>query len=196
MRKQKLYKFKGESLTLTEWAQRLGLSYNTLQMRLLNGWTLARALSTGKLSGRPAKKRRGRPPKAKTAAEIAPTAAPKRKRGRPRKDAVETPQKAAVAPNAAKVARVAESVAKPQPETPPVVEAKGLPVPKRPGAVTNDFLRGMAEGIWLTISSVAMMMAESGEATAAKNLKRVEDMFKGGFAEKFAAAVSDAKKGK
>ena len=63
-----------------------------------------------------------------------------------------------------------------------------LPVWTR--CLETDFLRGMAEGIWLTISSVAMMMAEGGAEAAGKNLQRVEEMFKGGFAEKFASAVT------
>ena len=67
---------------------------------------------------------------------------------------------------------------------------KGPSVPNKPRVMTNDFLRGMAEGIWLTISSVAMMMAEGGAEAAGKNLQRVEEMFKGGFAEKFASAVT------
>lgn len=69
-----------------------------------------------------------------------------------------------------------------------------MPVPQKPRTLNGDFLRGMAEGIWLAISSVAMMMAESGDGAAGRNLKRVEEMFKGGFAEQFANVVADGRR--
>ena len=197
----KKYRYKGESLTVGEWAKRIGVSTAVLGMRIHKGWTIARALTepvihrkrkaeksiekaekSGKKKEKatnkvvklsqnvdaPAKKRRGRPPK--SVAAVSPSPA----------------EKPTQAKDGATVAQDAANVG----------ERQEIPVPKRPMSTNKDFLRGMAEGIWLTISSVAMMMAESGDNVAAKNLKRVEDMFKGGFAEKFMAAVSDKKKGK
>lgn len=41
-----LYRFKGESLTLSEWAERLGLSRESVRDRIKSGWSVRRALST------------------------------------------------------------------------------------------------------------------------------------------------------
>lgn len=193
--KGKKYRYKGESLTVGEWAKRIGVSTAVLGMRLHSGWTIARALTEPviprkrKNAAKPDKKpgKRGK----KTAEPVEKAAEPaKRRRGRPPKSVAAVPPPPPEEPTRAKLgATVAKS-----PEV--VAEQQDIPVPKRPMSTNKDFLRGMAEGIWLTISSVAMMMAESGDNVAAKNLKRVEDMFKGGFAEKFMAAVSDKKKGK
>lgn len=38
--------FAGETLTLAEWARRIGISYGSLTARIRNGWTVERALST------------------------------------------------------------------------------------------------------------------------------------------------------
>lgn len=38
--------FKGKSLTVPEWAERLGINTNTLRMRFFNGWPIDRALSS------------------------------------------------------------------------------------------------------------------------------------------------------
>ena len=193
--KGKKYRYKGESLTVGEWAKRIGVSTAVLGMRLHSGWTIARALTEPviprkrKNAAKPDKKpgKRGK----KTAEPVEKAEEPaKRRRGRPPKSVAAVPPLPPEEPTRAKLgATVAKS-----PEV--VAEQQDIPVPKRPMSTNKDFLRGMAEGIWLTISSVAMMMAESGDNVAAKNLKRVEDMFKGGFAEKFMAAVSDKKKGK
>ena len=197
----KKYRYKGESLTVGEWAKRIGVSTAVLGMRFHKGWTIARALTEPVI---PRKRKAEKPiekveksgkKKEKTASEVAKFAqkvdAPaKKRRGRPPKSVAAVPPPPAEEPTQAKdgatVAKEVESSG----------ERQEIPVPKRPMSTSKDFLRGMAEGIWLTISSVAMMMAESGDNVAAKNLKRVEDMFKGGFAEKFMAAVSDKKKGK
>lgn len=193
--KGKKYRYKGESLTVGEWAKRIGVSPAVLGMRLHSGWTIARALTEPvvprkrKNAAKPDKKSGKRVKKAADTVEKAAEPV-KRRRGRPPKSVAviqpPTPEEPARAKISATVEKAAEVVA----------EQQDIPVPKRPMSTNKDFLRGMAEGIWLTISSVAMMMAESGDNVAAKNLKRVEDMFKGGFAEKFIAAVSDKKKGK
>ena len=157
MKTAKKYRYKGESLTLSEWAARLGTNYNVLQMRIANGWPIAKVLTV--------------PVKAKGKRK------PKRAKGR--KPAPENPL--------------------PQEERKPVEQKAasaapgGMPIPKRHNVASPDFLRGMAEGIWLTISSVAMMMAESGGDVPGKNLKRMEDMFKGNFAERFASVVAKDK---
>ena len=270
MKTAKKYRHKGESLTLSEWAARLGTNYNVLQMRIANGWPIEKVLSApvkvkGKRKPKKLKRRKGviyrYRGKAMTAPEWAKELgikeeafiarlrrtknpreifhpgivcrknpgqrftydgvtldlegwagflgvsrdllykrlregrppeemfAPqgKRKRGRPPKNRPlpEPPKppeeqklegplvKAVTSGKAAEGARVPE-----------------MPVPKKHNVSSPDFLRGMAEGIWLTISAVAMMMAESGGEVAGKNLKRLEDMFKGGFAERFASVVA------
>ena len=189
--KGKKYRYKGESLTVGEWAKRIGVSPAVLGMRLHTGWSVARALTepviprARKKSSKSAKKTGGRVKTAPVSVEKVPEPA-KRRRGRPPKVAAAVPPPKPEEPTRAKDGAPEAAVG----------EQQGIPVPKRPISTNKDFLRGMAEGIWLTISSVAMMMAESGDNVAAKNLKRVEDMFKGGFAEKFMAAVSDKKKGK
>lgn len=38
--------WRGETLTVAEWAERLGLPYNALGQRLFHGWPVERALST------------------------------------------------------------------------------------------------------------------------------------------------------
>jgi hypothetical protein len=43
--------FNGETLTLKEWATRLGVKYITLYMRLREGWPVERALTTGGAHG-------------------------------------------------------------------------------------------------------------------------------------------------
>ncbi len=193
--KGKKYRYKGESLTVGEWAKRIGVSPAVLGMRIHSGWTIARALTepvvprkrknAAKSDKKPGKRGKKTEEPVEKAAEPA-----KRRRGRPPKSVAAVPPPPPEEPSRAKVdATVAKSAEV-------VAEQQDIPVPKRPMSTNKDFLRGMAEGIWLTISSVAMMMAESGDNVAAKNLKRVEDMFKGGFAEKFIAAVSDKKKGK
>ena len=204
----KKYRYKGESLTVGEWAKRIGVSTAVLGMRLHNGWTIARALTEpviprkkkdrksiekAEKSGKKKEKADNKvaKPAKKEMSLVQKVEAPaKKRRGRPPKAVAAVPPPPAEKPTQAKDGA---SVAK---EAVNVVERQDIPVPKRPMSTNKDFLRGMAEGIWLTISSVAMMMAESGDNVAAKNLKRVEDMFKGGFAEKFMAAVSDKKKGK
>lgn len=158
MKTAKKYRYKGESLTLSGWAARLGTSYNVLKMRIANGWPIAKVLTApvrakGKRKSKTAKRRALEPEKP----------LPPQEEGRPAE------QKAAPTPS------------------------EGMPIPKRHNVASPDFLRGMAEGIWLTISSVAMMMAESGGDVPGKNLKRMEDMFKGNFAERFASVVAKDK---
>lgn len=193
--KGKKYRYKGESLTVGEWAKRIGVSPAVLGMRLHSGWTIARALTEPvvprkrKNAAKPNMKSGKRVKKAADTVEKAAEPA-KRRRGCPPMSVAVIPPPTPEEPTRAKISATVEK----SPEV--VAEQQDIPVPKRPMSTNKDFLRGMAEGIWLTISSVAMMMAESGDNVAAKNLKRVEDMFKGGFAEKFIAAVSDKKKGK
>ncbi len=45
-RRNRLIEFRGETLCLTEWARRLGLTQATLDTRLIAGWTIERALTT------------------------------------------------------------------------------------------------------------------------------------------------------
>ena len=41
--------FNGEEFTLTQWAERIGLTPNTLSKRLQDGWSIERALTTPKV---------------------------------------------------------------------------------------------------------------------------------------------------
>ena len=158
MKMAKKYRYKGESLTLSEWAARLGTNYNVLQMRIANGWPVAKALTVPvKAKGR----RKSKMAKRRTPGHEQPLPPQERKPA----------EQKATAP----------------------ASSEGMPIPKRHNVASPDFLRGMAEGIWLTISSVAMMMAESGGDVPGKNLKRMEDMFKGNFAERFASVVAKDK---
>ena len=45
MERNKLYEFKGESLSAANWARRLGMKHSTLSNRLAVGWTVERALT-------------------------------------------------------------------------------------------------------------------------------------------------------
>lgn len=159
--KPKKYRYKGESLTIGEWAKRAGLSPSVLFMRLKHGWSIARALTEPVARHKSRNRRKPRREPA-SPAEANPT------------------DKTPTATSAAAEGTVHTDAA-----------GHEIPAPQKPKAINRDFLRGMAEGIWLAISSVAMMMAESGEGAAVKNLKRVEEMFKGGFAEQFANVVSE-----
>jgi hypothetical protein len=38
--------FNGETLALSEWSERTGINYRTLQDRLVNGWSVEKALTT------------------------------------------------------------------------------------------------------------------------------------------------------
>jgi hypothetical protein len=44
-RKNRLIAFRGESLCIAEWAERLGIAYHCLYARLRKGWTVERAMS-------------------------------------------------------------------------------------------------------------------------------------------------------
>lgn len=44
--KGKLYEYKGESHSLYQWADRVGVRHNTLYLRLQRGWTIERTLTT------------------------------------------------------------------------------------------------------------------------------------------------------
>jgi hypothetical protein len=46
-RTSKLLTFQGETLTVTEWARKIGVGKATLAKRLANGWPLERALTEG-----------------------------------------------------------------------------------------------------------------------------------------------------
>ena len=188
--KPKTYRYKGESKTLGEWAKQLGIPYNNLFMRLKQGWDFARAVeepirprgTKGKKKGKGRRKRGTE----EGGEDAAPKTRKKGRRGRPRKGAATD----ATPPTDATRAAVPPLEGEAKPEGEQSEAKKGPSVPNKPRVMTKDFLRGMAEGIWLTISSVAMMMAEGGAEAAGKNLQRVEEMFKGGFAEKFASAVT------
>ena len=159
-------------------------------MRLKQGWDFARAVEEPirPRGAKGTKKGKGRRKRGTEdgGEDAAPKTRKKGRRGRPRKGAATDAKPLTDATRAA--VPPSEDEAKPEGEQ---AEAKKGPgVPNKPRVMTKDFLRGMAEGIWLTISSVAMMMAEGGAEAAGKNLQRVEEMFKGGFAEKFASAVT------
>jgi hypothetical protein len=47
-----LFEHAGEALTLSEWAERLGISRGSLRDRINSGWSLARALTTGPIRNR------------------------------------------------------------------------------------------------------------------------------------------------
>ena len=44
-----LVTFNGETLSLTEWAERIGVRQNTITYRLKRGWSIERALTEGKI---------------------------------------------------------------------------------------------------------------------------------------------------
>ncbi len=46
MTQAKRYSYNGESLTLKEWAERTGVTVNTLRGRLARGWSLRETLTT------------------------------------------------------------------------------------------------------------------------------------------------------
>lgn len=45
----RLYTYKGETLTIAQWAEKAGISRNMLYKRLLRGWSIEKALTTEKL---------------------------------------------------------------------------------------------------------------------------------------------------
>lgn len=46
MRSNRILQYDGEALTLMQWAERVGLKYSTLGMRLHKGWSIEQALTT------------------------------------------------------------------------------------------------------------------------------------------------------
>lgn len=46
MKTNRLLEFRGENISLAEWAERLGLNSSTIRTRLRDGWTVDRALKT------------------------------------------------------------------------------------------------------------------------------------------------------
>jgi hypothetical protein len=53
--------FRGETLTLTEWCERLGLPYRTISWRMTKGWGTERALTTPVRAKAPSPPRSSRP---------------------------------------------------------------------------------------------------------------------------------------
>lgn len=45
-RNNRMLTFQGETLSVSEWAEKVGLEYNTLSYRLCNGWSVEKALTT------------------------------------------------------------------------------------------------------------------------------------------------------
>lgn len=52
----KFYTWRDRTMTLTDWSKVIGISYSTLEMRLLRGWTIDRTLTERPISARPKQK--------------------------------------------------------------------------------------------------------------------------------------------
>lgn len=48
-RTTRLITFKGETKSMPDWAEQVGLTYDTVKLRLRRGWTVEKTLTTGRL---------------------------------------------------------------------------------------------------------------------------------------------------